>query len=33
MALPPDSGALYNGMPIPAEYAQVEVAWMNADFD
>jgi hypothetical protein len=33
MALPPDSGALYDGRPIPTEYAQVEVAWTNVDFD
>jgi hypothetical protein len=33
MALPPNSGALYNGRPILAEYARVEVAWTNADFD
>jgi hypothetical protein len=33
MALPPDSDALYDGRPILAEYARVEVAWMNTDFD
>jgi hypothetical protein len=33
MALPPDSDALYNGRPILAKYARVEVAWTNVDFD
>jgi hypothetical protein len=33
MALPPDSSALYDGRPIPAEYARVEVAWTNTNFD
>jgi hypothetical protein len=32
MALPPDSGALYDGRPILAKYARVEVVWTNADF-
>jgi hypothetical protein len=33
MALSPDSGPLYDGRPISAKYARVEVAWTNADFD
>jgi hypothetical protein len=33
MALPLDSDTLYDGRSIPAEYARVEVAWMNANFD
>jgi hypothetical protein len=33
VALPPDSGAMYNGKPIPPDYARVNVMWTNKDFD
>jgi hypothetical protein len=33
VARPPDSGAMYNGKPIPPDYAWVNVMWTNKDFD
>ena len=31
--LPPESGAMYDGKPIPPDYAWVDVTWTNKDFD
>ena len=33
VALPPESGAVYDGKPIPPDYARVDVTWTNKDFD
>ena len=33
VALPPKSGAMYDGKPIPPDYARVDVTWTNKDFD
>ena len=33
VALPPKSGAMYNGKPIPPDYARVDVMWTNTEFD
>ena len=33
VALPPDSGAMYDGKPMQPDYAQVDVTWTNKDFD
>ena len=33
VALPPKSGAMYDGKPIPPDYAWVDVTWTNKDFD
>jgi hypothetical protein len=33
VALPPKSDAMYNGRPIPPNYARMDVAWMNPDFE
>ena len=33
VALPPESGAMYGGKPIPTDYAQVDVTWTNSDYD
>ena len=33
VALPPDSGAMYNGKPILPDYTRVDVTWTNKDFD
>jgi hypothetical protein len=30
---PPESGATYNGKPIPPDYALVDVVWVNPDFE
>jgi len=33
LALPPKSGAMYDGKPILPDYARVNVTWTNKDFD
>ena len=33
VALPPDSGAMYDGKTIPLDYARVDVTWTNSDFE
>ena len=33
VALPPESGTMYGGKPIPPDYARVNVSWTNSDFD
>ena len=33
VALPPKSRALYDGKPIPPDYARVDVMWTNKEFD
>jgi hypothetical protein len=33
VALPPESGATYDGKPIPPDYARVDMMWTNLDFD
>ena len=33
VALPPKSGTMYDGKPMPPDYAWVDVAWTNKDFD
>ena len=33
MALLLESCAMYDGKPIPPNYARVDVTWMNPDFD
>jgi hypothetical protein len=33
VALPPNSGAMYNGKPISPNYARVDVTWTNKDFN
>jgi hypothetical protein len=33
VALPPESGVMYNGRPIPPNYDRVDVAWTNTDFE
>ena len=32
VALPPKSGAMYSGKPIPPDFARVDVMWTNVDF-
>ena len=31
VALPPERGAMYDGKPIPPDYARVDVTWTNYD--
>ena len=33
VALPPESGAMYGGRPIPLDYAWVDMSWTNSEFD
>ena len=33
VALPPESGAMYDNKPFLLDYARVDVTWTNLDFD
>ena len=33
VALPPESSAMYDGKPIPPDYARVDMTWTNLDFE
>ena len=33
VALPSESSAMYDGKPIPPDYARIDMTWTNKDFD